>query len=490
MSLTPGERLTLEQQLAVAEAQRRAAAQPEAMRWRSDPIAWASEVLGFRPWPRQAEILRAVADHPRVAVRSGHKTGKSTALATLALWWYDTRPGARVIITAPTGRQVRSILWREIRRLHGQARRQIAGRLSPTPDAGLQGADGREVVGFSTDEPERLAGWSGDGLLFLVDEASGVDEVLYEALEGNRAGGGAHLALFSNPTQTAGQFYRAFTDERERWYGMHVSSEEAAAFQRDVRIIPGLASQSWVDEKRAEWGEASPLYQVRVRGNFPSQGDNAVIGLALVEAARRRWMTTPDEGRLELGVDVARYGDDETVIQAVRGKRALQPIALRSLDSIEVANKVLEVVRTLRRAPSDKPRVKVDVIGYGAGTYDFLARSAEVEAVAVNVGEGPTALLEDGEPDYALLRDQLWFGGREWLRAGGALPPDGKLESELVAPVYGFTAAGKRKVEAKDRTKERLGRSPDRADALLLAIYNPPARTYVGTIDGDWMSDR
>src|SRR5262249_50088317 len=160
-----------------------------------------------------------------------HKVSKSNSAAILALWWVSTKPDSRVVITAPTGRQVRSILWRELGKIYQRSRLPIGGRMSPSPEQGLKFPDGREVGGFSTDEPERIAGWSGPSMLFIVDEASGINEAIFDAVEGNRAGGGAHLVLFGNPTQTVGTFYEAFTSARERWHTLHISSEEAAEYQ-------------------------------------------------------------------------------------------------------------------------------------------------------------------------------------------------------------------------------------------------------------------
>jgi phage terminase large subunit len=451
----------------------------------TDPVVFAEQVLGIEPWVRQAEILRAVPQHPRIAVRSGHKVSKSNSAAILALWWVSTKRDSRVVITAPTGRQVRSILWRELTKVYQRARRPIGGRLSASPEQGLKFPDGREIVGFSTDEPERIAGWSGPSMLFIIDEASGVNESIFDAIEGNRAGGNAHVILFGNPTQTVGTFYEAFTSARELWHTLHISSEEAAEYQERVRRVPGLASRGWIEEKRAEWFPGA-RWDVRVRGNFPQSGDDVVIGLGLVEEAIARWHRTPEEGLLELGVDVARFGDDETVIQPRRGLKALPAVVLRSLDGPNVAGKVLEVVRQLRH-PAERPRVKVDVIGYGASAFDCLVRSEEVEAMAINVGEAATVASEDGQPEYGLLRDQLWFGVQQWLRAGGAIPRDSKLEAELVAAHYGFTATGAVKVEPKEKIKERLKRSPDRADALCLAVYTPP-QAFVGRFESDWMS--
>jgi hypothetical protein len=456
-TLTEAERVTVSQAIEEYERQRDAL----------DPVNFATNVLDIKPWSKQSEILRAVDRYARVAVRSGHKIGKSTSAAILALWWMHRWPDGRVVMTAPTGRQVRIVLWREVTRLYRRARTPLGGELHKVPDQGLQYEDGREIVGFATDEPERIAGVSGAHVLYIVDEGSGVDEVIYEAIEGNRAGG-AKLVVFGNPTQTSGTFYNAFTSAKDKWHTIHVSSEDSPNVTGECEI-PGLATPDWVKEKLEEWGENSPLFQVRVSGNFPVQSENSVIGIGLVEAAARRYEDTLPDGPLEIGVDVARYGDDESVIWPCRGNKPLRPTVLNSMDNVEVAGKVMEVVRALRRE-GERPVVKVDVIGVGSGVCDILKRHRDIMVIEVNVGEAAN-VLPNGESGYNRLRDQLWFGVKEWLKAGGALPDDAKLHAELLAPKYGFTVTGHVKVESKEDIKKRLKRSPDRADALALAIY-------------------
>ncbi len=440
-----------------------------------DPVRFSSEVLRITPWSKQAEILHAVEAYPRVAVRSGHKVGKSTSAAILALWWMHRWDDGRVVMTAPTGRQVRIVLWREVARLYRRAGgvAVLGGELHKVPDQGLQYADGREIVGFSTDEPERIAGVSGAHVLYIVDEGSGIEETIYEAIEGNRAGG-AKLVVFGNPTQTAGTFYDAFTVAKDRWHCIHVSSEHSPNVTGECSIA-GLATPEWVAEKLEEWGEESPLFQVRVRGNFPTQSENQVIGLQLVEGALSRYDDAEGQGVLEIGVDPARFGDDETAIQPVRGTKAYPPTIVRSMDTVQVAGKVLEIARSMRM-PGEVPRLKVDVIGVGAGVADHLRQHRDMSVLDVNVGESATVSIP-GEPGYARLRDQIWFGLKAWLATGG-IPDDGKLQADMLAPQYGFTVDGRIKVDSKDDIKKRLKRSPDRADALALAVYNVPMVTF------------
>jgi hypothetical protein len=222
-----------------------------------------------------------------------------------------------------------------------------------------------------------------------------------------------------------------------------------------------------VEGRKADWGDSSALFAVRVRGDFPNQASNALCSLDLVERATRGWTPSlfeEDESRLILGVDPVRFGDDESVVFAVRGFASLKPIIFRNLDSIQLAARVFDVARQHRRQ-GERVLVHVDSIGIGAGVVDQLRTYGDLEVRAINAREAST------HKNYARCRDALWFGIAEWLKSGGAIPNDPKLTGELVAVEYGFLPNGKIKVESKDDLRARLGRSPDRADALALAVY-------------------
>jgi hypothetical protein len=447
----------------------RAQARELLTRYRDNPVRFAREVLGVRVWKRQADVLNAVVKHARVSVRSGHKTGKSTSAAILALWWVCTRRRGRVIMTSATYRQIKSILWKELRRILRGAPFPVGGVLADDPETGLQFEDGREILGFSAKDPEKVAGFSGPEMLFIMDEASGIPEPIFEAVEGNRAAG-ARVAMFSNPTQTSGTFYDSHNGSREFWYPIHISSRESPNVVEGRVIIPGLAGREWVEEKLAEWGQDSAMFQVRVEGNFPKQGSNAIIALGLVEAALARFAELPDDdGPLEIGLDVAEFGDDDSVLIARRGRKVYDPECWHGLDAVQLAGKVLAYVREYRALDGEIATVKVDVVGVGAGVASILGQHAkEIRVVRVNASATPT-VDEHAVGKLKNMRAQLWVGLRDWLKTGG-MPSDGRLEAELVAPLYFFDVGGRLQVEAKAEIRKRLGRSTDRADALALAV--------------------
>jgi phage terminase large subunit len=406
-------------------------------RWRDDPVTYSREVLAFEPWSRQAEIIRALTTHRFVAAKSGHKIGKSDIAAVASHWFTGTKPDSRVILTAPSAHQIQNIVWRSVKRLYDRAGRvdeqgkrhglTLGGECYDTAHVGLRYSDGREIIGLSTDVPERFAGISAPNLLFIVDEASGVEEKIFEAIFGNTAGN-AWVLLLSNPTRTSGTFYDAFHTKRSNWHTISVASTETPNFDPNVEPIPGLASPQFLEFAKRQWGIDSPHFSVRVMGEFPSQSENSVIGVGLINEATARWEPFDDDvnndhetapERLTFGVDVARFGDDSTVIQGGRGKRTLPPITLHNADGPTVAAAVCAEIDRWRRF-DETALVKCDGINAGASVFDALKgleAAHTFEVVAVNVAE-----QADDPSEYPNLRSQLWFDMRDWLRAGGTLP--------------------------------------------------------------------
>ncbi|NBC17176.1 MAG: hypothetical protein GVY18_07655 [Bacteroidetes bacterium] len=434
----------------------------------------------------------AVAEHHQVAVKSGHKVGKSLLVAILALWWAACWPQGKVLITAPSSDQIRDIVWSELCGLVLKAA-QIGKVPFPEPatdpSTGMRWPDGRRIIGRATDRPERIQGYSGPACLYLIDEASGFARNLYEALVGNTAGGSAtddaavaKFVLTGNPTQTTGIFHDAFTRQREHWQCFTISSEDTPNARENRVVIPGLATRDWVEKQADVYGRDSDMFRVRALGQFPTQGSNAVVGVADIDAAIERGKTAqPNEADLlHIGVDVARFGDDDSVIVPRRGNYIYPLRVHHGMDVTEVAGLVMACVRELKTTTRfERPVVKVDVIGIGAGVADVLRHEPDIAVVDVNVAEVST----DTER-WPRLRDELWFGLSNFLSEGGALPDDEMLAGELGAPTYKPDVRGRMVVEPKEVTKKTLGRSPDRADGVALSLYDTQVDTDLMVFGG------
>jgi len=445
-----------------------------------DPMGFARRELGMVLWSRQEELLKSIDEHEITVCSSGQKTGKSAAVGGVAaLWWVITRPRGKVLMTSGNADQVKAILWDELTRAcnRSQILERIGGHLNTDPRNGLYLPDGRFIIGVTARDAERIAGHSGDEALFIVDESSGFDDALWKAIRGNLLGG-AHAVATGNPTRTSGWFFDYFTTKKGEANCLRISSRETPNYIEGRKVIPGLAERHAVDKLIREYGEGSAEVQIRVDGMHATSGTNAVVGMGALERAVSTWshsLWASATGALALGVDVARFGDDDSVIQPVRGLVAGPSVVRHGFDTVEVTNAVLQVVRTERRwmgNAQERPVVVVDVSGLGAGVYDQLCRYAgEVDARAAD-----SAANANEADKHHRLRDELWWNVRTWLAEGGSLPPDDLRDQELLAPTYSFDGQGRTVVESKDDIKRRLKRSPDRADALCLAISRPKQR--------------
>jgi len=426
--------------------------------WLERPELFCRDFLGLTPWPRQQEILRAVAGHNRVTVRSGHGVGKSTVAAAAVLWFTLLHDPAIVLTTAPTARQVEQVLWGEIRRLilgckwlrgTGSLNR-MEWRLGPR----------RFALGLSTNDSSRFQGFHSPNILVVIDEAAGVDADIYQAVQGVITSDNARLLLIGNPTTTSGFFYESHKPD-SGFKRLAVSSEESPNVREGREVVPGLVTRRWVEERRAEWGEASPLYGARVQGRFPENAANALVSLAALEAAQR--LEARPGGAPVLGCDVARFGDDETVIVVRAGPAILETAALRNSDLMSTAGRALDMARRHGVAAAS---IRIDDNGLGGGVTDRL-RELGYGVTAVNAG---AAASEPGL--YANARAEMWRHMAAAIERGGLSlrgAPE-RLMADLATPTYSFTSRGQMKLEEKAGLKRRLGRSPDYGDALALTF--------------------
>jgi hypothetical protein len=406
--------------------------------------------------------MRSVQANRRTTVRSCHHSGKTWAAAALVHWWLACFDPSLVVTTAPTMRQVKELLWYEIaahlRRGH------LPGQMNAM-DLAL--SPSQRAVGLTTNEPERFQGWHSENILVVVDEASGIDEAIYEAIEGILTGPNAKLLLIGNPNSPSGTFFASH--QSPLYQPFHIAAPD---------VPEHLLPAGWREERLAEWGEESAAYQVRVLGEFPDQGDDSLISLKWVVAAQERVDEPGAADLVEIGVDVARYGGDESVAYVRRGGVVLSCTAWRGADLMASAGRVAALAREYGAA-----RIKVDDIGVGGGVVDSLKNTLRgdktVTVVGVNVGEK----ARDPE-NYFNLRSEIFQGLADRFKDGEISLPgeDPTLLSQLCALKKGFTPKGQMKLESKDDMRKRLPKmgSPDRADALALAFFNAQPRWLPG----------
>jgi hypothetical protein len=466
-------------------------------RYRDDPAAFSREILGVQPWEKQIEILEAVRDWDRVACTSGHKCGKSAAAAMVALWFYCSFPDARVVMSSTTSRQVDQILWRELSMIRARGGRCLAckkedpdakrikapcphsalidGEIGMLARTGLKSHDFREIVGFTAREAEAVAGISGSSLLYIVDEASGVPDIIFQAIEGNRAGG-AKLFMISNPTKTEGAFYDAFNSKAHLHKTIRMSSEETPNVKAGRKLIPGLATREWIEEKRTEWGEDSPIYKIRVRGEFVEAEDGKILSIASIIEAEQRWADTVAEGTLYLSLDPAGPGGqgDESVFALRRGMKILSLHAMRGMTDETHLAKCIDLLRE-NLDYRERAVVVIDREGsIGSALYGYMKSSRELASLAQLVGVRASDGAVRQASVYGRVRDELWASLAQWIKEGGTIPEDPRLARELHAPEWSTDIRGRMKATPKEELRKALGRSPDRADAVALAVWEVP----------------
>ena len=257
------------------------------------PTDFARDVLRVDLWAKQKEVLSALPEHRRVAVKSGNGLGKGFSAAVAVLWFLHTHRPAIVLSTAPTFRQVRHILWRQIHVLHRQAPDVLKGKLL---DTRWELAEDRYAMGLSADSADQFQGFHSRHMLIVVDEAEGVSDAIYEAIDSVMTSDGSRLLLIGNPTTVTGVFRRAFHEERSIYHCITISALESPNVRDRQVSVPGLTTAEWVDERKEIWGENNVLYRARVLGEFPDHSEDTLIRLSDVEAAVERWKALPAPG--------------------------------------------------------------------------------------------------------------------------------------------------------------------------------------------------
>jgi hypothetical protein len=460
-----------------------------ARRYRDDPVGFARDCIrwpvGGGLAPHQERALAELVERKRVAERGPHGLGKTTTMAVAVLWFACTRDPLeldwKVITTASVWRQLAVYLWPEIKKWARRLRWDVLGR-SPFNertellDLNLKLKHGAATA-VASNQAERIEGAHGDEILYILDEAKIIPPETWDAIEGALSNAGpdtgfnAYIFAMSTPGTPAGRFYDIHrrAPGYEDWYTIHVTLEEA--------IAAGRISRAWAEQRMKQWGAGSALYQGRVLGNFHADDEDSVIPLAWIEAAQERWHAWDAAGRPVMpgpswtGVDCAR-GGDESILAALRG-----PVI--QLRAPVVGRDTMKIVAA---AEAEGCRAIVDVVGVGAGVFDRM-REKKLRPVAYT-GSGKSYLRDRSkEFGFTNVRSAAYWRVRELLdpnfESTLCLPPDDLLVSDLTVPRWEIAVGmpPRIKVETKESVVERLKRSPDRGDAVVMAIYADAVRS-------------
>ncbi len=440
-----------------------------------DPVEWVRDALDEHLWSTQRAIARSVQRHRRTMVPSCHGPGKSYTAARVAAHWIASHElgDAFVVSSAPSDRQVKAILWRELARAH--RRGALAGRCSSLAAEWYVGARGaEELVAFGrkpadmVDREQAMTAFQGIHaryVLVILDEATGVPPWLWDACDSLLTNESARLLAIGNPDDATSRF----AEECAPGSGANViriPAEETPNFTGEPvpeHLREMLVSRLWVEERAERWGKDSPLYQSKVLARFPDTSDDKVVSPALVRAAWERDLPGDEPGAY--GLDVARFGRDKTTLYRVRGGVARLVSSWAKKDTEETAD--LAVALTAR---NPYVPIVVDADGLGAGVFDKLrARGRAAVAFTLNrKARNPRR--------FSNRRSECWFSYRERMEDGlvDLDPEDLDLAAQLQQPKWWLDPRGRIVVESKDDMSKRGLPSPDRADAVIMAEEGAP----------------
>ncbi|GAW54728.1 hypothetical protein [Nocardioides sp. PD653] len=428
----------------------------------TDPVEWASKRLRLELWSKQREIAKSVKDNRRTAVRSCHDAGKSFIASVIAAWWIDTHPPgeAFVVSTAPTYKQVHAILWEEIRKRHKQG--SLPGRVLQSDEWKL---DDGTIVGYGrkpADQDEHgFQGIHRRYVLVILDEACGVPDQLWTAVEAITTNADCRILAIGNPDDPSTEF-GAVCKPGSSFNVIGISAFDTPNFTDELvseKLRPLLLDPEWVEDKKRRWGETSPRYLSKVLGEFPEVGDDTLISPALIEAAQKR-VLNEDVTDPHLAVDVARYGSDETVVMQRLGPVARALGTYSKQATTETAGRVIAHTHDVGNLQD----IRVDGVGVGGGVVDQLA---EQGYPVIDMQAGAAAL---DSARFKNARAEWFWGLRERFQDGDIDidPDDDELAAQLGSLKFKYTSRGQVLIESKDDMKKRGLPSPDRADTLML----------------------
>ncbi|MBU8540191.1 terminase large subunit domain-containing protein [Falsiroseomonas tokyonensis] len=449
------------------------------------PDFWQEQVLleiGRRV-QEGVDAGEAVAEAVQVAVASGHGIGKTALIAWIILWFISTRDHPQIVVTANTKAQLTSKTWRELakwqkRAINGSWFQWSAEKFYLKGHSETWFAS---AVPWTKEKAEAFAGTHEKHVLLVFDEGSAIDDAIWEVAEGAMTTAGAMWIVFGNPTRNTGRFRECWRRFAKRWFTMQVDS-------RDAKKASKKQIQAWLED----YGEDSDFFRVRVKGQWPRAATSQFISEEDVAAAVARFKrrerlkrekalllnidpervslavtddVDPDEP-LVLAVDVARYGDDHTVLLLRKGDIAKIIGRYNGLGTDQVKQLVIDAITEHR-----PDATFVDGVGVGAGVVDEL-RALGYSVIDVNAGRkalNPKA--------YFNRRVEMYDRVRKWLRGGGCIEETRTLTEGLTAVEYGFAdRSGQLQLESKDDMKARGLPSPDEADALAMTFYETVAR--------------
>ena len=452
--------------------------------WRKNPVVFFREVLDFEPDDWQRKAAMDLAKNPKVSIKSGQGVGKTGMEAATFLWFLSCFQYPRVVATSPTKQQLHDVLWSEISKWMSNSPLLSQIFIWTKTYVYMKGESKRWFgVARTATRPENMQGFHEENMLFIVDEASGVAEPIMEAILGTLTGKNNKLLLCGNPTKTSGTFYDSHTRDRALYKVHTVSSEDSERTNKEN--IQSLIKK---------YGYDSNVVRVRVRGLFPKQEDDVFISIEAVEGRAKSKYEIPDGKGMSyvmLGVDVARFGDDETCIYLNNRGNIRLFRKRRGQDLMSTVGDIVMAYQSINKSTLDykgKIYVNIDDTGLGGGVTDRLKEVKKEEGlyrmvvVPINAAERIETDMKEGKEAakyYNNLTTHMWACFRDLLKSGDiVIEDDAETFGQLSSRKYRVASNGKIEIESKKEMKARGIGSPDRADAITLSTYLGKMKKY------------
>lgn len=435
------------------------------------PVEFAIDILKVQPTLEQQAVMNDVAKFPMVSVKSGHGVGKS-ALESWIIWWYiSTRPYPKILCTAPTKHQLHDILWAEVSKWKRNSKSLDEDFEWTSEKIYLKGSQEEWfAIARTSNKPDALQGTHAEHVLIIIDEASGVPDIVFEPVLGSMSTIDAKLLMCGNPTQLAGFFYESHTTKRELYKTHTIDGSKCERVDKNY-------VQTIIDM----FGKDSDVYRVRVAGEFPKANPDSFIGLDMIRTEKK---VIDIVESIDLGVDVARYGDDESVVATTYNKSQVERLnVFKHNDTMRLTGQIVNIIKMLNlKYPLITVRVKIDCDGLGVGVYDRLKeviveKNLKAKAIECHFGGKGGKVSYDEPIEYYNSTGIMWGTLRSKLKNNEiTIPNNEELIKQITNRKYFINSDGTIKLERKEDMKKRNVHSPDRADAVVLSLYEPQAK--------------
>jgi hypothetical protein len=454
--------------------------------------------MGEHLWSRQAEMVESTTEHRKTVVKAAHSVGKTRGLSRLVLWWVSVHPigDALVVITSDNDDNIKGGIWREVIKAHARLKeRGIVGGKVTLDSKWHAWPNDQTLVAFgrkpSDKNPTGLQGFHEKYILVIIDECAGVPAELWEAAESLASNKAGVILAVGNPTDPNSHFADV-CKPGSGWTVQQISAYDTPVYTGEPvpdDILENLVDPSWVDDMKRK-GVNDPRYIARVLGEFPKVSNDSLIQPEWIEAAQKRSIAR--NRKPHLGIDVARYGDDESVIMQREGNWARVVWSAGKLSTMETTGHIVRITKQLNAEPglNDFVTMAVDADGLGAGVFDRLI---ELGYPAGEIRGGKAAIEPE---DFVNARSEWYWNLRNRFEECEIdIDPDDEVLAKQLGDIkWKMVSKGQIQVETKDEMRKRGVPSPDRADALAYAfayidLPEVDAESHAGgSITGDLMT--